>query len=118
MAFKLFSRNREKTGTQGCDSQRRDRSARLFLPSDHDFNPAPTIPLDSNPLKRMFQQGRHSVILRKRDRWRSEMDSDEVIRETERELERRMALVPAGNVTLSTTLSAMLASFRRETELT
>lgn len=105
MALKLFSRRAGKTGAGKNDAA---------LPSDPDFNPAPSKPQEFDPLPGMVQQGRAAAVLRDSGAWESHVDAAEIRRACENELERRMALVPAGNITLAATLSAALGSPEQE----
>ena len=76
-------------------------------PTFETSQPAPLVPLDNDPLKRAFQQGRHCAILQdKAGQFKSHPDFKPVLKEVHTELEQRMALVPAGTVSISKTLAA------------
>jgi iron(II)-dependent oxidoreductase len=85
------------------------------IPSD--FDPAPSETLDSDPLKRLSQQGRYNTILRDEGKWRTQPDGKSLVRKAEQELERRMALVPAGSVTIPQTLGAQPGSAEEDVEV-
>ncbi len=70
------------------------------------YQPAPYETLDEDPLKRMLQQGRYAAIVGEENRWRDHPNGRSIIAEANRELEQRMALVPAGTVSIPLTLSA------------
>ncbi len=116
MAIKLFSRNRDKAGRATRDSARHGQE-KSTLPLDDDFNPAPTPVRDSDRLAQLYRQGRYALILRERERWQKEADGAEVIDKSTQQLEHQMGLVPAGRVTLSTTLSAALGSPEQEVDV-
>lgn len=109
MALRLFSRKK----TEDAPSRpRRDAQGTKGAPQV--FTPAPRSTLDNDPLKRLFQQGRLSVILRDQAKWKTQPGGASVIQEASRGLERRMALVPAGSVTITKTLSAQPGSSEEE----
>ncbi len=81
------------------------------------FTPAPCEPIDADPARRMFQQGRFNALLREEAKWRLSPDGGEVIDAAKRELEARMALVPAGSVTISKTLSAQPGTAEEDFEV-
>ncbi len=99
MAMKLFTRG--GPGAQGVPRKRKRGS-----PDEPDFNPAPTVPLTDDSLERLLQQGRYCTILREEQKWRSHARSDTIIAKAKEQLEARMALVPAGNVVITQTLTA------------
>ncbi len=70
------------------------------------FQPAPFETLDEDPLKRMFQQGRYAMIVHDVDEWRDHPKGPAIIEDANCKLEQRMALVPAGAVSIPQTLSA------------
>jgi iron(II)-dependent oxidoreductase len=70
------------------------------------YQPAPYESTEADELRRSFQQGRFAMILREEAKWRSQPGGTEVIEKSKRELEQRMALVPAGGVAISQTLTA------------
>ena len=100
MALKLFSRNRKKLRRNG----KKNRGP--TQPHEAEFVPAPSEMLNGDPLKRLLQQGRYNVILREEEKWRAHQGGDAVVDTAFAELEKRMALVPAGSVTISKTLTA------------
>ena len=114
MAFKLFSRRNSKPDDTAQRTKRRRSDHTASFPSDVDFNPAPAALLDSDPTNRMFQQGRFGALLRNRHALESHPESAATVHASEKELEQRVALVPAGNVTLATTLSAGIGSPEQE----
>ncbi len=111
MALKLFSRKK-----QSNRSAERNGKAILdaVLPSSVKYQPAPYESFDGDQLKRSFQQGRFSAILREEEKWRAQGDGAQLLEQAKRELEQRMALVPAGTVTIAQTLSAAAGSPEEE----
>lgn len=109
MGLKLFSKSRPKnrSATRG-DRRNTQRSARGGQGVEYALAPCET--LDDDPLKRLFQQGRYSVILRERDKWRDHPQGRAIIDQVNRDLEQRMGLVPAGSITISQTLTAQAGS--------
>ena len=106
MALKLFARNKRSAGNPPS-SETDSRSNPAVDPGSlPDFDPSPREAPESDPLKKLVKQGRHSVILKEEAKWRDRPGGKSAIAEAQRSLERRMALVPAGNVSLATTLSA------------
>ncbi len=105
MVLGLFARKRNSS-----PSKRRDRKGDNGLsPLQRkvaNFQPAPFEKLAEDPLKRMFQQGRHAMIARDADEWRSDPNGPSIIDAANNELEQRMALVPAGTVSIPQTLTA------------
>ena len=98
MALKLFSRKRSRNG-------RHNGRADGPSPYSHDiaFVPAPCESPSSDPLKRLFQRGRYKVILHEESKWRAHPGGVVVVDRALSELEKRMALVPAGSVTIAHT---------------
>jgi len=107
MALKLFARNKIDKKKAGADSSS-DKSSpppRPKTPSKQvDYQPAPPENLDDNALMRMLDQGRYAAIIRDRDLWEGHGELEEVVKQATGELERRMAIVPAGLVAIPTTL--------------
>lgn len=104
MALKLFSRRRSN------DQDAADRHGQYeglgLPPTFESFQPASLPTLDHDALKRTFQQGRYCAILRDQHQWKDSPQFASVVSEVHRELEQRMALVPAGTVSIAQTLSA------------
>ena len=69
MALKLFTRRARKTDAKEHGSA---------LPSDPDFNTAPSVPQESDPLFHMLQQGRAAAILREAGAWESHAHAAEI----------------------------------------
>ncbi|MGB2984806.1 MAG: SUMF1/EgtB/PvdO family nonheme iron enzyme [Phycisphaerae bacterium] len=116
MALKLFSRKNTEAHPKTQRSLRKDEPP-SSSPPVCEYEPAPCETLDSDPLKRLVQQGRHNVILREEQKWRSHTGSEAVVEEAKRNLEQRMALVPAGSVTISHTLTAQPGSPEEDIEV-
>lgn len=116
MALKLFSRKkrRDKSTDRRGHS---DEPAADKRESDSDYRPSPRKQLASDPLKQLFQQGRHNIILRDAKKWRTHADGEAVIDKTNDELDQHMALVPAGSVSISTTLSSVPGDVEDETDV-
>ena len=103
MALRLFTR--KKTD----DQARRNGS----VPVKHSletqgtkYQPAPYESVENDEIKRNFRQGRFAMILRDEQKWKAHTGGGEVIEKAKRELEQRMALVPAGAIAVSQNLSA------------
>jgi len=103
MTFKLFSR---KTASRQNGRSGVGRGRGSLPPGVEDFEPAPLEAPESDPLKRLFQQGRHNTILRERTKWAEQVDGKSIVEKTETVLEQRMAMVPAGSVSIVQTLSS------------
>jgi len=93
MALRLFQR---KPHTRGPVSGG-VRTAQAFVP-------APVEKLASDPLHALWQQERYNVIIQRRREWAEHPDGERLCREAAVRLESRMALVPAGRVTLAQTV--------------
>ena len=70
------------------------------------YQPAAYESMEADELKRTFQQGRFAIILREEQKWGAHCSGPGIIEKAKQELEGRMALVPAGVVTISQTLHA------------
>lgn len=106
MALKLFARNKKsavKTPTKKGVGRAKSAVPAPELP---DFEAAPREAPEADPLKKLIKQERLNIILKDEAMWRDKPGSKSAIAEAQRVMERRMALVPAGNVSLATTLSA------------
>ncbi len=114
MALRLFSRHKTKPSEPPSSSKRGASGDPPDPESKPEFTPAPLETQDEDPLKRLRQQGRSNVILRDRDTWRSHAGGETIVEEVEHELEQRMALVPAGSVTVHQTLTAQPGSPEEE----
>lgn len=101
MGIKLFTRKRPPSRLESHPGGGLDVSADQTTA----HQPAPFEQLDADPLKRLHQQGRHAMILRDEAKWRADPARPDIIETVKDEIERRMALVPDGNVTLSQTLT-------------
>ena len=101
MVLKLFSRKKSLGSGNGRGTALLDRSASAAA---GDYRPAPYPNLDSDPLRRAVQQGRYCTLIREPDKWGNHPAFASLVQEAHRELEQRMALVPAGTVSLSQTL--------------
>jgi len=104
MALKLFSRR--KSDDQVAAKHRGRHEGPGHDPASESFQPAPFPALDNDALKRAFQQGRYCAILRDQTNLKSNPLFASVVNDVHRELEQRMALVPAGTVSIAQTLSA------------
>lgn len=99
-----FSR-KKSTATARPKRRTPDQSAVLHGGPDT-FQPAPKLALDNDPLKRLLQQERYALIARNEEKWQSHPNGPAIMQESRRELERRMALVPAGRVSIVKTLGS------------
>ncbi|MCH8966066.1 MAG: SUMF1/EgtB/PvdO family nonheme iron enzyme [Planctomycetes bacterium] len=108
MALKLFTRKKPKA--HAAARPELAPTSKKFPDYDHsgppDFVPAQRQPLDEDPLKRLYQQGRFCTILMQADQWGTHAGADLILKQASRKLEQTMALVPAGNVTIPQTLTA------------
>lgn len=115
MPLRFFSRNKGATATATKPKREaRDVATPSARMSSATFTPAPRPTLDTDPLKRLYQQGRFSVILREEGKWTTHPGGAGILNEAKRELERRMALVPAGSVAISKTLSSQTGAAEEE----
>ena len=126
MTIKLFARRKpsQRPVRQGPPhGEMQDPHA-----STPDYDPAPNEPLDDDPLAfvepgegdpraQLFQQGRQCTILREETRWSDHASGAAVIENAKGELEARMALVPAGSVTMSQTITAQPGATEEEIEV-
>jgi len=100
MVFGLLSRKAKTSG--------RGKSSGELSPLEHKvahFQPCPYETLDTDPLKRMLQQGRYAAMLREEVEHGANPEAMSLIAKAKEELEPRMALVPAGNVNIPGTLT-------------
>lgn len=125
MAMKLFSRRKtdakvppRTSGKPASKSAapRAQRNGSAGKPKQ-DFVPATRQPLDSDPLKRLVQQERPSVILQDYVKWQHHPGGDVIVEQSKQELEQSMALVPAGSASLPTTLSAQSNAEEQDIEV-
>ena len=106
MALRLFSRTKAATGTLKPQKESEGGNGQVPVPSSPSaYQPAPREALPSDPARRLLQQGRYNLILREADKWRDQPGGSTVVEEAKQQLDRRMALVPAGSVLFATTLS-------------
>lgn len=81
------------------------------------FTPAPVETLSSDALERLLQQGRFGVILRDQAKWKNHPRSREFMEQASQALESRMALVPAGSVSISNTLTSQAGASEDDLEV-
>ncbi|MCH8150461.1 MAG: SUMF1/EgtB/PvdO family nonheme iron enzyme, partial [Planctomycetes bacterium] len=105
-ALNLFSRNKTEVGKRSNPRRNPNPRSNAQPPAPLDFESAPREAHEADPLKRLIRQGRHAIILREETKWRDHPGSHAAIAEAQRALERRMAIVPAGNVAISSTVTA------------
>jgi len=103
MLLKLFNRSKP---TERPVKKPVKKPAPVVTEQGQTYQPAPRENLDADPLKRLYHQGRFNVILRDEAVWKSHPGGSALIQESKRELEQRMALVPAGTVALPQTVAA------------
>lgn len=99
--LKLFSRSKSATATK--DGGYRGTG---LPPTFEVAQPAPLVTLDSDPLRKAFQQGRYCAILRDNSEWKESPNYKAMLKDVHGELEQRMALVPSGTVSIAKTLAA------------
>jgi len=117
MALKLFARNKQtavKTSAKKANGRAKPAVQAPELP---DFEAAPREAPEADPLKKLIKQERLNVILKDEAMWRDKPGGKSAIAEAQRVMERRMALVPAGNVALAATLSAQPGAAEEEYEI-
>lgn len=102
MGLKLFAR-RKRTGSSANRNGRGSASASDRRSSE--YSAAPVQNFDRDPLKRLAQQGRFNLLLREQDKYRDSRHAEAQIRAAQKHLEQQVALVPAGSVTLGSTLT-------------
>lgn len=111
MGLKLFSR-------LGLKSRKRAKSAAATRHAQNgEYVPAPPEPPEAEPLQRLLQYGRFNTILQEESKWRAEPGGDAAVETAGQELEKRMALVPAGSVTISKTLTAQPGAEEEDIEV-
>ena len=111
MALRLFTRKKD------YDQARHNGSVPVMSSletQDAKYQPAPYESVEDDEIKRNFRQGRFAMILRDEQKWVAHSGGGEVIEKAKRELEQRMALVPAGTIAISQTLSAEPGSAEEE----
>ena len=116
MGLKLFSRRHPEAGAAARQPCQEDDGSALHVGVE-DYEPAPREVLDSDPLKSLFQQRRYNVILRDAGKWRAHPGGEALVRKAKQRLEQRMALVPAGSVTISKALSQQPGSPEEDVEV-
>ena len=104
MGLKLFTRKKHN-GRPPKEGRRLGQARSSQAPASN-YTPAPCETLEEDPLKCLLQQGRYNVILRDSPKWRNHIDGAAAIDEARCALEQSMALVPAGSVIITKTLSA------------
>lgn len=103
MLLKLFSRSKKpvkrKSGARSVAVAPTAEEAALL------FEPAPYEAPLHDALLQMASEERFSLILRNEDQWSQEATGSQAVTDAKEALERRMALVPTGTVSISPTLS-------------
>jgi len=101
MPLNLFARKPNK-------NRAARRGARALTPEEQaaDFEAAPYEAPAEDPLEQLFQQERHTVIVRDEARYMEQIGGAELVARAKDVLEQRMALVPTGTVSISPTLSS------------
>lgn len=99
------------------DASHSAAASAAVVPSATDYKPAPRETLESDILRRMYQQGRLGTVLREESKWKGHASGPGIVESAKRDLEQRMALVPAGSVTLPLTLSAQPGSAEQDVEV-
>ncbi len=120
MALKMFTRNKT-----AASPKQQQRPKRRSVPEQPEASPtpppnyeaAPRETLETDPARRLLQQGRHVLVMGDAAKWRQHPGGASAVEQAERELELHMALVPAGTVSLSTTLSAQPGDPEEEIEV-
>lgn len=115
MGLKLFTR-KKRNGRSPAEGGRGSQ-ARSPQATAAEYRLAPCETLEEDPLRCLLQQGRYNVILRDSPKWRNHIDGAAAIDEARCALEQSMALVPAGSVTISKTLSAQPGSLEQDIDV-
>ncbi|HUU83371.1 MAG TPA: SUMF1/EgtB/PvdO family nonheme iron enzyme [Phycisphaerae bacterium] len=79
-------------------------------PVSGEYQPAERQALEAEPVQRLYQQHRFGVLVTERHRWAEDEEGRNVCGLAERRLEEEMALVPAGSVSMPTTLEDLPGS--------
>ncbi|MFQ5590795.1 MAG: formylglycine-generating enzyme family protein [Phycisphaerae bacterium] len=114
MALNLFTRAGSSSVRTSTRRKKRGDSHVSRESTAAEFVPAPLEELDADPLVVLHQQGRFNTILQDQDKWKDHPRAGEILRRARDELEARMALVPAGSVAISQTLSAQPGAAEEE----
>ncbi len=105
MGLKLFTKTKPEAPAKRKRETVESEAAPAPPPAPA-YHPAPRQPWDADPVQRLLQQGRHNVVLHDQAKLKEHPGGQTAIKKAVSELERRMALVPAGSVSISQTLSA------------
>lgn len=117
MALKLFSRNKAATPPKPRKARESGKAQAPAPSSPPQYQPAPRETPDNDPARRLLQQERYNLILGDEEKWRAQPGGARAVEAATHELERCMALVPAGTVSIATTLSAQPGGPEEEVEL-
>lgn len=117
MGLKLFSRNPKNALTRSKKKKRSPASKPAEESVKQPFRPSPITEWHEDELRRMCQQQRFASILRDVNHWSSNPDAADLIEQAKQHLEGQMALVPAGNVSITQTLSAQPGDAEQEIEV-
>jgi iron(II)-dependent oxidoreductase len=69
------------------------------------YEPAESLPLESDPLKQCVQLERYGLVIANRDRWKNHPQSDAILQTVLEKLDESFALVPEGYVSLPETVN-------------
>ncbi len=116
MVLKLLFR-RKKSSNRNRNGTHKPHDPPASEKAATDFKPAPYENPDEDPLKRMAQQGQYAAILRDEAQWQDHPGASAVIEHAKEALENRMALVPAGSVSISQTISAQPGASEQDFEV-
>lgn len=117
MTLKLFSRRKSSKSANGRGNEPSFVAAPFVHPARTEFKPAPFEQPETDPLLRLLQLSRLQVLLDESATWATHSGGEEAIAKAKQELEQRMALVPAGSIMLSQTLTAQPGSPEQEVEV-
>ena len=100
MVLKLFSRNKRQSSRLADSTGPEIIFAPPAKPPKRevviDFQPAPMMPREDDPLRRLLVQKRYQFLLREQARFRESSNIKDAIDLAVRQLEERLAFVPAG----------------------
>ncbi len=116
MALKLFSRKKSNKNALARDAEGNSPASAMIV-TPPTYSPAPREKLSDEPIRRLLQQKRYAVISREQEKYKQQQNGHQIVEEATRELERRMALVPAGSVSISQSISGQPGGIEEDSEV-
>ncbi len=102
MALRFFSRGKRRK--EAAASRKGASTAPSVIPR-HEYQPAPRVEPSADPLRRLLQQGRPAVILQNAAHWGDRPGAEGAKKAALKEIQARLADVPASAVSISETIS-------------